>query len=162
MGLGGAKDAPDRDLVLDVEAEPGTVTVDGGGSAAGGARFNVTLPSTFFGQGEHAPRKVVFILDRSGSMEGTPLEQARRATAACLATLSDEDQFGILAFDDSAESFESGLVPATPRNREAGLQFLNSIQARGGTELGEALEAGLRVAGAKGMPAGSSRLICLC
>jgi Ca-activated chloride channel homolog len=146
VGLGVSKDVPDRDLVLDVETESGAAAVYGGACTEGGARFNVSIPSTLFDKQEDAPRTVVFILDRSGSMDGAALNQARKAAAACLATLSEQDRFGLLAFDDSAEVFQPHVIPATPENRRAGTQFLEAIKARGGTELGQALEAGLRLA----------------
>lgn len=44
-------------------------------------------------------RSVVFMLDRSGSMEGEPLSGAKAALAAGLGTLTRHDQFTVVAFD---------------------------------------------------------------
>ena len=43
--------------------------------------------------------------------------------------------FGLIAFDDRVEQFETRLVPATLENRERARRFLTGIGARGGTEL---------------------------
>ena len=45
------------------------------------------------------PRDVVFVLDRSGSMEGWKIVAARRAVARMIDTLGDADRFCVLAFD---------------------------------------------------------------
>jgi Ca-activated chloride channel homolog len=153
VGLGVSKDVPDRDLVLDVESEATGATVLGGGCPDGIARFTVVIPTTLFDPEPASPRTVVFILDRSGSMEGPALDQARRAAAACLATLSDSDRFGVLAFDDSVELFNPDLAAASSAQRQHAIRFLDSIDARGGTELAQALDAGLRLAGGQGRSA---------
>jgi uncharacterized protein DUF1549 len=49
-------------------------------------------------------RHTVILLDRSGSMQGEPIAQARRAIEACLGTLSEQDTFPLLAFDDRVEA----------------------------------------------------------
>jgi Ca-activated chloride channel family protein len=89
---------------------------------------------------------VVFILDRSGSMGGTPLEQAKKAVTACLGALSDQDQFGVIAFDDRLERFQPRLVKGDLAQRRAAERFLAQIQARGGTELEDAIQAGMAMA----------------
>jgi Ca-activated chloride channel family protein len=66
--------------------------------------FAAVVPSTLFGQNGQAPRRIVMLLDRSGSMEGEPIAQARKAIEACLAALTIEDTFGLMVFDDSVRS----------------------------------------------------------
>ncbi|HEX4385300.1 MAG TPA: VIT domain-containing protein, partial [Myxococcales bacterium] len=48
-------------------------------------------------------RDVVFVVDRSGSMEGVKMASAARACALLLRTLAPRDRFAIQAFDNSAE-----------------------------------------------------------
>jgi hypothetical protein len=90
---------------------------------------------------------VVFVLDRSGSMQGTPLEQAKKAVEACLGATSEKDRMGFVAFDDTAELFESALVACTPANRDKLRQHLAGVQARGGTELAAGIQAAVKLAG---------------
>ncbi|MGE0868800.1 MAG: VIT domain-containing protein [Kofleriaceae bacterium] len=82
------------------------------------------------------PRDVVFVLDRSGSMEGWKMVAARRATARMIDTLTSRDRFCALVFDDSVEALPSaGLVDATDRNRFRAVEQLAKIDSRGGTEM---------------------------
>lgn len=94
-------------------------------------------------------RDVVFILDRSGSMEGWKMVAARRAVARMVDTLTEKDRFQVYAFDDRIETPDAlrgdapsafGLVPASDRNRFRAVEFLAKLDARGGTEMREPLE----------------------
>jgi Ca-activated chloride channel family protein len=86
--------------------------------------------------------EVVFVLDRSGSMGGASMPQARTALQLCLRQLREGDRFNILAFDNVIESLSSSLLPFTQATLEKADAWLASIEARGGTELyGPMLEA---------------------
>jgi Ca-activated chloride channel family protein len=78
---------------------------------------------------------VVFVLDRSGSMGGASIEQARLALRLCLRQLREGDRFGILAFDDRIEAFASELVPFTQKTLTRADAWLERVSPRGGTEL---------------------------
>ncbi|MFT3880312.1 MAG: VIT domain-containing protein [Gemmatales bacterium] len=89
------------------------------------------------------PRRIVFVLDRSGSMEGWKLIAARRALGRMIDTLSPQDHFAIIAFDTQVEQFpHSQGVPlhqswyqATDVQRFRAIEALATIKARGGTEM---------------------------
>ena len=90
-----------------------------------------------------APRDVVFVLDRSGSMEGWKMVAARRCAARMIDGLDAGDRFALLAFDtalDSPPGHGLALVQATDRQRYRAVEYLASLQARGGTELSPALD----------------------
>ncbi|MFC3897441.1 VIT domain-containing protein [Lentzea rhizosphaerae] len=92
------------------------------------------------------PRDVVLLLDRSGSMSGWKMVAARRAAARIVDTLTADDTFAVLTFDDRVErpvELGTGLVTATDRHRFRAVEHLAGIQARGGTELFEPLRQGL-------------------
>ncbi len=150
VSLATAKDLPDRDLVLDVRTGEKVAGALAGTGRDGRGHFAATVPSGAFKGGaaedaEEEPRRVVFVLDRSGSMGGMPIEQARKAVAACLGALGEKDRFGIVAFDDRIETFGDGLAPASMEEREAAGRFLKGIDARGGTELAKAIDAAAAV-----------------
>ena len=146
VSLATAKDMPNRDLVLDVRTAETLDGVLAGIGSDGRGHFVAVVPSAAF-KGEardgeaDEPRRVVFVLDRSGSMGGAPIEQARKAVVACLGALGAEDTFGIVVFDDTIEAFGSGLVKATGGNREKARRFLEGVDARGGTELASGVRA---------------------
>ncbi len=90
------------------------------------------------------PRDIVFVLDRSGSMEGWKMVAARRAVARMIDTLTDRDRFTIYAFDDQIKTppgFDGlSLVPASDHQRFRAAEFLGTIDAAGGTEMEKPLD----------------------
>ncbi|MBI1787891.1 MAG: VWA domain-containing protein [Acidobacteria bacterium] len=148
--LAPAADVPNRDLVLDARMRANGPRVLAGKGEDGRGHFAAVAPSTSFGAPRETPRTVVLLLDRSGSMAGVPLEQARKAVLACLAALGVEDRFGLVAFDDQTELFRPQLAPATPQSREEAKRFLHGIDARGGTQLAAGVNAAARLFGESG------------
>ena len=55
------------------------------------------------------PKTVIFVLDRSGSMSGKKIEQAKKSLQFVLDNLSDSDLFNIVVYDDRVESFKPEL-----------------------------------------------------
>jgi Ca-activated chloride channel homolog len=147
VSLARESDLPDRDLVLDVRTKPAGAILMSGAEGSGKGRFAAVIPSTDFGAAPGGPRRIVILLDRSGSMGGTPIAQARKAIEACLAALDPADQFGIIAFDNQIEGFGASLFEASAKNRQSARKFLSRIEARGGTELAGGLEAAARLLG---------------
>ena len=49
------------------------------------------------------PAAFCVVLDRSGSMEGRPLEHALTATRTAIKNLRKEDHFALVVFDDAAQ-----------------------------------------------------------
>jgi len=135
VALAAEKDIPNRDLVLDAHYRAAAPQVLAGAGKDGKGRFAAVVPSTAFGARTDSPRRLVILLDRSGSMQGAPLTQASKAIDACLAALSETDLFGLAAFDDQVDVLDPRLLPGTRENRGRAHQFLAGIGARGGTEL---------------------------
>ncbi|WP_406694968.1 VIT domain-containing protein [Singulisphaera sp. Ch08] len=95
------------------------------------------------------PRDLIFVLDRSGSMEGWKMVAARRALARMVDTLGTADRFNVFAFDDQVErppGFPAhALAPATDRQRFRAVEFLAALSARGGTQMAEPLEQAVEI-----------------
>src|SRR5438477_1572908 len=85
------------------------------------------------------PRDVVFVVDRSGSMGGPKMASAARACALLLRTLGPRDRFSVQAFDDVVEWMPGGFHEADEGAIEQGEKWLRGIEARGGTELDNAM-----------------------
>ncbi len=92
------------------------------------------------------PSATVFVLDRSGSMDGPSIRAARAALTSAVRTLRDDDLFSIVAFDDAIEPFDDHLEAADDATIERACAWISGIDARGGTEIAPALAAGLRLA----------------
>lgn len=81
------------------------------------------------------PRDLIVLLDTSGSMGGSPLDQARRVTSALVDSLDDADQLELIEFSNSPRRWKRGAVPATSANRRDAQGWLARLQASGGTEM---------------------------
>lgn len=95
---------------------------------------------------QRAQRDVVVVLDRSGSMQGWKITAARRAACRVVDSLDAADRFAVMGFDDQVDWFDDGtgqaggrLLDASDRHRYAAVRWLSALEARGGTEMEEAL-----------------------
>jgi Ca-activated chloride channel family protein len=89
------------------------------------------------------PKTVVFVIDRSGSMAGKKIEQARKALKAVLNNLRDEDLFNIVVYDDRVESFKPELERYGSRVRDEAERFVDNIREGGSTNIDSALKTAL-------------------
>jgi Ca-activated chloride channel family protein len=80
----------------------------------------------------------IFVLDRSGSMKGPKIEQAKKALRFCVNSLDDEDRFNLILFNTAVEPFSDKLVPVK-QERENALAFVDDIAGNGGTNINDAL-----------------------
>lgn len=100
------------------------------------------------------PRSVIFLVDRSGSMAGGPMESANEAVVTGLKSLTQNDKFNIVAFDNLQVTFNpEGLVEATPDAVNAAISWIGShCVARGTTDIMTPLQASLRMLATSGAP----------
>lgn len=86
------------------------------------------------------PRELVFVVDTSGSMRGTPMRTSKMFMAQALQGLRHDDYFRIIRFSGTASEFAAGPVRATPENKRAGLDYVQRLDAGGGTEVLKAID----------------------
>jgi len=84
---------------------------------------------------EVSPREVIFLLDKSGSMQGMPLNQLKLFSEQVLATLNPQDYFNIFGFSNDLKIFAPNSIEATEANITKGQTFINNLMAGGGTEM---------------------------
>lgn len=93
-----------------------------------------------------APKDVVFVLDRSGSMaDDGKMDQAKKALQYCVARLGPNDRFGIVDFATDWNAMEDALLPATPDNKARAKRYIEGLEASGGTNIEAALNQGLKL-----------------
>ncbi len=89
------------------------------------------------------PKDLVAVMDTSGSMMGEKIDQARRALRHFVNALNDGDRFNIVDFSTEARRFRENLVVVDPETRKQALAYIDGFQARGGTNIEEALRMAL-------------------
>ncbi|NUQ64407.1 MAG: VWA domain-containing protein, partial [Pirellulales bacterium] len=92
---------------------------------------------------EHQKKTVMFVVDRSGSMTGEKIEQARGALKFVLNNLREGNLFNIVAYDSEVESFRPELQKFNEETRKAALGFVEGIYAGGSTNINAALRTAL-------------------
>jgi len=96
------------------------------------------------------PRELVFVLDTSGSMNGEPITASKTFMRHALQAMRPTDYFRVIRFSNNASEFTTGPVPATPANKAAGLAYVRSLTAGGGTEIPNAIQQAFAVRPASG------------
>jgi Ca-activated chloride channel family protein len=93
------------------------------------------------------PKELVFLLDKSGSMSGAPIERAKSLITRALDASGPDDTFQIVAFDGAAQSMTAAPVPVTAENVARAKAWLSLLSGGGGTEMLEGIKAALAPAG---------------
>ncbi len=141
------KTKPDRDLLLYytlAQSEVGTSVLTFKEKGEDGYFLLLASPPAGeLANDRAAPKNVIFVLDRSGSMAGEKIEQARKALKFCVESLNPNDQFDIITFASTITSFGDGLKLADREQIEKARKFVAAIKASGGTDINGALKAAL-------------------
>lgn len=89
------------------------------------------------------PKNVVFVVDRSGSMSGKKIEQAKAALKFVLENLRPGDLFNVIAYDSDVEAFRPELQRFDEASRRAAVGFVEGLYAGGSTNINAALTTAL-------------------
>jgi len=89
-------------------------------------------------------KDVIFVLDKSGSMQGEKIDQAKNALKFCVKSLKDKDRFGIIVFSTDVDELDDSLLTATKANVEKAERFIDKLDATGGTDINDALLLALK------------------
>lgn len=94
-------------------------------------------------ENSYLPRDMIFIIDTSGSMQGTSIVQARESLALALTRLRPEDNFNVIEFNSNYTSLFHQPQRADSHNIQSAIQWVSKLNADGGTEMSGALRAAL-------------------
>jgi Ca-activated chloride channel family protein len=95
---------------------------------------------------EEAPRfkrEVTLVMDRSGSMAGQKLKQARAAARQVIGGLEDGERFNLITYNEAVENFSEQPVALDETVRKHAHQFLDRLRVSGGTNIHGALKVAL-------------------
>lgn len=103
----------------------------------------VTPPTVDAIGGLRPAREVIFVQDTSGSMSGESIVQAQAGLRRALQRLNETDTFNIIEFNSNFRRFRPEPVQANELNIAKAVQFVDDLDADGGTEMHGALQAAL-------------------
>jgi Ca-activated chloride channel family protein len=89
-------------------------------------------------------REVTLVLDRSGSMQGEKMEQARSAALQVLEGLEPGEAFSIIDYSDQVAKFSAKPVIKDPNTLRQARDYIKRIKAGGGTNIHDALVEAMR------------------
>jgi len=89
------------------------------------------------------PRELVLVIDTSGSMLGSSMEQAKAALRLALDRLQPGDRFNVIEFNSVTRLLFPEPVDVGPGTLERARAFVGQLQANGGTQMLPALDAAL-------------------
>src|SRR6267142_486965 len=137
----------DRDFDLvwqpNVEATPVATLFTERKGAETFAVLMVTPPASTALDGLRLPREVIFVIDNSGSMGGTSIDQAKAALKLALDRLRPGDAFNVIRFNHTTDAVFPAARPATAPNLAAASRYVGRLRADGGTEMLPALQQAL-------------------
>jgi len=105
------------------------------------------------------PRSILVMLDTSLSMQFEKLDRAYEATEGLLRSLTPQDTFNLVLFNDDVATFSNNAVDARSDQIERALNFIKSSYLSGGTDIGSALDRAVQLA--KAMPSRKERSIVM-
>ncbi len=127
-----------KQVKLDVGLAKPTVAVGDGGKVEGHMRIALT-GFELKQERERMPVNVAIVIDKSGSMQGEKIEQAREAAVHAIDRLRDIDIVSVVTYDSTVNV----LVPATKAtDRETIKAKIRKIQAGGNTALSAGVTKG--------------------
>ncbi|MEQ8206796.1 MAG: VWA domain-containing protein, partial [Woeseia sp.] len=94
----------------------------------------ITMPDN-----EFQARDLTLVVDTSGSMHGTSIEQARQSVLLALDGLRPGDYFNVIQFNSITDPLFPRSVPATAENLRTAVSWVRQLKADGGTEMRPAL-----------------------
>ena len=103
-----------------------------------------------------APLNIALVIDRSGSMSGRKLSNARKAACFLAGELTARDRLAIVAFDDEVQV----VVPSTPvSDPQLFIAAINTIHSGGSTALFDGWLAGATRGGGAHCPRHQHQLL---
>jgi Ca-activated chloride channel family protein len=94
--------------------------------------------------GSDRPVDMVVVIDRSGSMQGEKINQAKQSLLNLINMLSPQDRLALVSYADNVQT-HANLLKVTPTNRFLLQSAVNSIRTGGSTNLSSGLQQGITI-----------------
>src|SRR6476661_4335413 len=134
---------PNKDLILRyrVAGENTRATVLTQSDQRGGHFATYLIPALNYQTNQIVPKDVVFLMDTSGSQQGEPLAKSQELMRRFIQGLNPNDTFTIIDFANTATALSTTPLANTAENRQRAINYIDKLQANGGTELLNGIQA---------------------
>jgi Ca-activated chloride channel family protein len=105
--------------------------------------FLAGLPTELVRDENDIKRELTLVLDRSGSMKGIKIEQVKQAARLVISGLADGEAFNLITYNANIDTFNNEPLIKNQSTVQAALNYLDTIDATGNTNLYGALETAL-------------------
>lgn len=102
------------------------------------------LPASIADAPNPIKREVTVVIDRSGSMAGEKMDQAKAAALQVIEGLADGEAFNIIEYSTTVSQFAARPVVKDATSRAQARQYIRAIGPSGGTNIHDALVESLR------------------
>ena len=87
-----------------------------------------------------SPKEMIFVIDRSGSQHGKPLDKAKETMKYVIDHMNPDDTFNVIDFANTARMLFSEPKKNSPETRAKAIKYIYALEADGGTWMGPAVE----------------------
>ncbi|MBE8985646.1 VIT domain-containing protein [Nostoc sp. LEGE 12450] len=135
--LGGGDTIPNKDLILRYQVASNNIqtTTLTQADERGGHFALYLIPALEYRPDEIVAKDMVFLIDSSGSQSGEPLMQCQELMRRFINGLNPDDTFSIIDFSDTTQQLSPVPLPNTSANRLLAINYINRLNAGGGTEM---------------------------
>ena len=84
-------------------------------------------------------KNIIFVLDKSGSMQGKKIDQSKKALSFVMKNLNEGDYFNIITYDDRVQLFKAENQLYSSEAKNEAIHYVNQISSGGGTNINAAL-----------------------
>jgi Ca-activated chloride channel family protein len=128
---------PNKDLILryQVAGDRTQTTVLSQADDRGGHFAVYLIPAIQYNPEQFVPKDVVFLIDTSGSQSGEPLRKCQELMRRFINGLNPDDTFSIMDFSDTTRQLSPVPLANTESNRNHAMNYINRLNAGGGTRL---------------------------
>ena len=99
------------------------------------------IPAIAYRPDQIVAKDVVFLMDTSGSQSGDPILKSRELMRRFINGLNPDDTFTIIDFSNTTRQLSSYPLKNTEANRRKAMAYIDQVDANGGTELMNGINA---------------------
>jgi len=143
LKLASGDNIPNKDLIVRYKVsgdrtEPTILTTN---TDQGSHFATYLIPAIAYRSDQIVPKDVVFLMDTSGSQSGDPIIKSRELMRRFINGLNPGDTFTIIDFSNTTRQLSSYPLQNNAINRQKAMNYIDQVDANGGTELMNGINA---------------------